>query len=100
MRGTDGAVWTKNATSTGTSWSTWHSLGGQVAPNTGPAVANLSGWVVVQGTDNQFWQRGPGAQMVRLANPSAERLLRHYQPPHLASLVVPEHAHLGEFQQH
>jgi hypothetical protein len=54
VRGTDGAVWQK---SYNTAWSGWTSLGGHVAPNTGPAVS-VSGWVIVQGTDQQFWQRG------------------------------------------
>ena len=71
VRGTDGAVWTKSTTSTGTSWSSWHSLGGQVAPNTGPG-ASISGWVVVQGTDNQFWQRGSsGWQSLGVVPPEA-----------------------------
>jgi hypothetical protein len=58
VRGSDGAVWQRNWN--GAAWSSWTSLGGQLAPNTGPG-ASISGWVVVQGTDNQFWQRGTGA---------------------------------------
>ena len=50
VRGTDGACWYKDWT--GTAWSSWESLGGQLAPNTGPAA---SGGVFVQGTDHQLW---------------------------------------------
>ncbi len=49
VRGTDGAVWQKSYNHT---WAAWHSLGGQLAPNTGPGV--WSG-VFVQGTDHQLW---------------------------------------------
>jgi hypothetical protein len=54
VRGSDGAVWTKSWT--GSKWSSWQFLGGQVAPNTGPAV-DQSRLVHVQGTDNQLWER-------------------------------------------
>jgi hypothetical protein len=52
VRGTDGACWYKEWT--GTAWSSWRSLGGQLAPNTGPAVY---GEVFVQGTDHQLWRK-------------------------------------------
>ena len=39
---------------TRTGWSTWTSLGGQVAPNTGPGVDEAL-HLFVQGTDNQLW---------------------------------------------
>jgi hypothetical protein len=55
VRGTDGTVWKKSWT--GSTWSSWQSLGGQVASNTGPGIS-ASGWVIVQGTDHKFWQRG------------------------------------------
>ena len=44
----------------GTSWSSWHSLGGQLASGTGPAAdaqnANSLD-VFVQGTDNALWHK-------------------------------------------
>jgi hypothetical protein len=49
VRDTDGAVWQKSYNHT---WAAWHSLGGQLAPNTGPGVL---GGVFVQGTDRQLW---------------------------------------------
>ena len=55
-RGTDGAVWQKYWN--GRAWSSWNSLGGQVAPNTGPAVSQDL-WLFVQGTDNQLWHKSP-----------------------------------------
>jgi Repeat of unknown function (DUF346) len=57
VRGTDGAVWQKYWS--GTAWSSWTSLGGRLAPNTGPAVSQTP-WVIVQGTDSQFWQYAAG----------------------------------------
>jgi hypothetical protein len=56
VRGTDGAVWQKNWNGTISAWSTWASLGGQVAPNTGPAVSQTL-VLFVQGTDHQLWHR-------------------------------------------
>ena len=62
VRGTDGACWYKEWTST--AWSSWKSLGGQLAPNTGPGVmgggfdakTDVAGYVVfVQGTNQQLW---------------------------------------------
>ena len=44
-RGTDSAVWWKHHTATG--WTSWQSLGGQVA----------STYVFVLGTDNRIWMR-------------------------------------------
>jgi hypothetical protein len=51
VRGSDGAVWQKYYQY---GWSTWTSLGGQVAPNTGPGVDEAL-HLFVQGTDNQLW---------------------------------------------
>ncbi len=62
VRGTDGACWYKEWTST--AWSSWKSLGGQLAPNTGPGVmgggfdakTDVAGYIVfVQGTNHQLW---------------------------------------------
>jgi hypothetical protein len=53
VRGSDNAVWQKNWN--GAAWSSWESLYGQAAPNTGPAVSQDL-WVIVQGTDHQLWQ--------------------------------------------
>jgi hypothetical protein len=53
VRGADGAVWQKNWT--GTAWSSWHSFGGQVAANTGPAVTSYFD-LFVQGTDHKLYQ--------------------------------------------
>jgi hypothetical protein len=55
VRGTDGAVWQRNWN--GAAWSTWTSLGGKLASGTGPAVSPDL-WLIVQGTNNQLWQRG------------------------------------------
>ena len=52
VRGSDGAVWQKYWD--GSAWSRWTSLGGQVAPNTGPGVDEAL-HLFVQGTDNQLW---------------------------------------------
>jgi len=53
VRGTDGAVWQKYYLN---GWSSWTSLGGQVAPNTGPAVSqDLT--LFVRGTDHQLWHK-------------------------------------------
>ena len=59
VRGTDGAIWQRTTTNNGTSWSNWISLGGQVAPGTGPGA---SGWanredVFVRATDGALWQK-------------------------------------------
>jgi hypothetical protein len=54
VRGSDGAVWQKNWNGTVSAWSSWTSLGGQLASGTGPAVSqDLS--LFVQGTDHQLW---------------------------------------------
>jgi hypothetical protein len=56
VRGTDAAVWWKHWN--GSAWSTWTSLGGRLAPGTGPAVASWGAGrldVFVTGTDNQLW---------------------------------------------
>jgi hypothetical protein len=58
VRGSDGAVWQRSYDNN--AWSTWTSLGGQLAPGTGPAV---SSWgegrldVFVQGTDGALWHK-------------------------------------------
>ena len=58
VRGTDGAIWYKEYS--GSSWSNWIGLGGQVASGTGPAA---SSWgtgrldVFVQGTDGVLYQK-------------------------------------------
>ena len=38
VRGGDGALWQREYSST--AWGSWASLGGQIAPNTGPAVCS------------------------------------------------------------
>jgi hypothetical protein len=58
VRGSDGAVWQRYLTTAG--WSGWHSLGGQVAPNTGPAVASWSSGrldVFVEGTNGALYHK-------------------------------------------
>jgi hypothetical protein len=54
-RGTDGACWEK--VWSGTAWSNWKSLGGQLASNTGPAAVSNNILVYVQGTDSQLWMK-------------------------------------------
>jgi hypothetical protein len=60
VRGGDGAVWAKNTTNGGTSWSNWISLSGQLATNTGPAVCSWDAGrldVFVQGTNGAlYWK--------------------------------------------
>jgi peroxiredoxin len=59
-RGTDGALWSKNTTNGGASWSSWHSLGGQLASGAGPAAdaQNVNSLdVFVQGTDHALWHK-------------------------------------------
>jgi len=58
--GTDGALWSKNTTNGGASWTSWHSLGGQLASGTGPAACaqNANSLdVFIQGTGNALWHR-------------------------------------------
>jgi hypothetical protein len=60
VRGSDGALWHIYSNDGGSTWSNWESLGGQLAPGTGPAVASWSQGrldVFVQGTDNQLWHK-------------------------------------------
>jgi Repeat of unknown function (DUF346) len=60
VRGTDNALWSKTTTDNGTSWSSWYSLGGQLASNTGPAVCSWGSGrldVFVQGTDGALWHK-------------------------------------------
>jgi hypothetical protein len=54
VRGTDGAVWQKYWKDS--KWSNWQSLGGQLAPGTGPAVSQDLA-LFVQGTDQQLWHK-------------------------------------------
>ena len=56
VRGTDGQLW--HTSWTGTKWSGWQPLGGQIYPGTGPAVASWAPGrldVFVEGTDRQMW---------------------------------------------
>jgi hypothetical protein len=55
VRGSDGAVWWKLWN--GRAWSSWTSLGGKLAANTGPAASGYSSYLFVQGTDHQLWQK-------------------------------------------
>jgi len=57
VRGTDGAVWQK-AYYDGW-WHNWYYVGGQVAPNTGPAASGWAGRedVFIQGTNGALYQR-------------------------------------------
>jgi len=67
VRGTDGAVWYKTAMNNGTTWSGWHSLGGQVAAGTGPAACSWGAGrldVFVNGTNGALyhkWSTNSGA---------------------------------------
>jgi hypothetical protein len=57
VRGTDGALWHKWNTG---AWSGWQSLGGQLAPGTGPAVASWSAGrldVFVEGTNGALYHK-------------------------------------------
>jgi len=57
VRGIDGAVWWKTYTN---GWSKWTSIGGEVAPGTGPAIsASAAGRLdlFVIGTDGALWHR-------------------------------------------
>ncbi|MGA2885076.1 MAG: hypothetical protein WCG09_01090 [Halobacteriota archaeon] len=58
VRGSDGAVWQKNWNDS--KWSNWQSLGGQLTPNTGPAVSEDL-YLFVQGTDHQLWHKSAGS---------------------------------------
>ena len=61
VRGTDGTIWwthTENANAATPTWK-WSSLGGQIAPNTGPAACAWSKngiAVFVQGRDGALWE--------------------------------------------
>ncbi len=58
VRGTDGQLW--HRWWSGTSWSDWEPLGGEILSGTGPAVAS---WgprrldVFIEGTDKQLWHK-------------------------------------------
>jgi len=60
VRGNDGAVWHKYSNDGGSTWSSWESLGGQLAAGAGPAVASWSQGrldVFVQGTNGGLWHK-------------------------------------------
>ena len=67
VRGTDNALWSTTTTNNGTSWSSWHSLGGQLAAGTGPAACSWGAGrldVFVQGTNGALyhkWSTNSGA---------------------------------------
>jgi hypothetical protein len=73
VRGTDGAVWQKNWNGTVSAWSSWTSLGGQVAPNTGPAVSQAL-FLFLQGTDHQLWFKSPSEGLGLSPNPWSNNL--------------------------
>jgi len=56
-RGVNGALWTREFQTT--TWTAWLSLGGQIAPGTGPAACAPGGigHVFVQGIDGALWYR-------------------------------------------
>jgi C1A family cysteine protease len=59
-RGTDNALWWRNTSNGGTSWSSWTSLGGQLAATTGPAASSQRAGqldVFVIGSDQALWHR-------------------------------------------
>ena len=85
----------------GSAWSSWKSLGGQVAPNTGPAVSQDL-WLFVQGTDHQLWRTASGGrlrQIDRLGHPrrKASRGAVHLVTGHRRPLHRPNP---GVCQQH
>jgi hypothetical protein len=55
VRGTDGAVWARDHSSTG--WGPWHSEGGKLYAGTAPSAAYFGGitWVLVAGTNQQMY---------------------------------------------
>ena len=60
VRGSDSAIWEKTTTNGGSTWSGWHSLGGQIPAGTSPAVCSWGSDrldVFVQGTDGQLWHK-------------------------------------------
>jgi hypothetical protein len=73
VRGTDGAVWQKNWNGTVSAWSPWTSLGGQLAPGTGPAVSQDLN-LFVQGTDGQLWHWNGGTTWGTLGGAPPETL--------------------------
>ena len=59
-RGTDNALWWRNTSNGGTSWSSWTSLGGQLATTTGPAASSQRAGqldVFAIGSDKALWHR-------------------------------------------
>jgi hypothetical protein len=60
VTGTDGAVWERYTTDSGRTWSGWASLGGRLAPGTGPGASSWAAGrldVFVQGTDHALWHK-------------------------------------------
>ena len=59
VRGGDGALWWRYTTDGGTVWTPWTSLGGQIAPNTGPAACSWPGRLdtFVQGMDGALYHK-------------------------------------------
>jgi hypothetical protein len=60
VRGNDSAIWEKTSTDSGSSWSGWQSLGGQIPAGTAPSVCSWGAGRVdlfVQGTDGQLWHK-------------------------------------------
>jgi hypothetical protein len=56
VRGTDGALWDRDQTSTG--WSAWSRIGGALRPATAPSAAvtfDGNSWVLVVGTNRQLY---------------------------------------------
>ena len=60
VRGNDSAIWEKTSTDGGSTWSGWHSLGGQIPAGTAPAVCSWGSGrldLFVQGTDGALWHK-------------------------------------------
>ena len=60
VRGTNGAVYERSTANDGASWSSWASLGGQIASGTGPSACSWSQGrldVFVEGTDGTLWHK-------------------------------------------
>jgi len=58
VRGTDGAIYEKTTTNSGSSWGGWVSLGGQIPVNTVPAACSWGAGrldLFAYGTDGQMW---------------------------------------------
>ena len=60
VRGNDSAIWEKTSTDGGSTWSGWHSLGGQIPAGTAPAACSWGSGrldLFVQGTDGALWHK-------------------------------------------